>query len=137
MLGTNDGPVARALVYLSILRFFAAIPLAIVLRHYFNKPGFKSSEFSLVWDRSVEKYHQPPLYMPWTILAMPTIAFCWGIIFLIVALFTAIWHTGLSPNPQALEDVDPLTLMLSRLIISMMTFIDVTKVMPATHSQVN
>ncbi|KAG6916183.1 hypothetical protein DXG01_008113 [Tephrocybe rancida] len=51
MRGTNGGLVVRSLLYLSILRFFAAMPSAIVLRHYFNKPGFKSPDFALVWDR--------------------------------------------------------------------------------------
>ncbi|KAG6908540.1 hypothetical protein DXG01_004173 [Tephrocybe rancida] len=154
MPGTNGSPVVRALVYLSILRFFVAISSAIVLRYYFKKPGFKSPDFSLLWDRSVKKHHQSPFYMPWTILALPTVAFCWGIIFFIVALFTAVWRTGLSPNPPALEDMDPLALILSRLIISMMTLIDAaclvwlvkvlrrfskqTKVMPAaTQPRVN
>ncbi|KAG6906097.1 hypothetical protein DXG01_015953 [Tephrocybe rancida] len=49
MPGTNVDPLVRALVYLSILRFFAAIPSALVLRHFFNQPGFKSPHFALVW----------------------------------------------------------------------------------------
>ncbi|KAG6906235.1 hypothetical protein DXG01_015035 [Tephrocybe rancida] len=103
MPGTNSDPLVRALAYLSILRFFAAIPSAIVLRHYFNKPGFKSPHFALVWYQTHFR----------------------GIIFLIVALFTALWRTGLSPNPLAAEDADPLVLMLSRTILSTLSVIDV------------
>ncbi|KAG6905979.1 hypothetical protein DXG01_016473 [Tephrocybe rancida] len=77
MPGTNGDPLVRALVYLSILRFFAAIPSALVLLYYFNKPSFKSPNFALVWYQSVKKYHQSDVYTLWSILALPAVIFCW------------------------------------------------------------
>ncbi|KAF5383140.1 hypothetical protein D9615_005037 [Tricholomella constricta] len=101
MLSANDDPLARSLAFLSVSRAISAIAYAVILLLYFQHGQAKSGLFAMRWFNNVQVHENSVVCMPWTILAIPAIALCWGVILLILALFCSIWQAGYVASPSA------------------------------------
>ncbi|KAF5383141.1 hypothetical protein D9615_005039 [Tricholomella constricta] len=130
MLGANDDPLTRSLAFLSVSRAISAIAYAVILLLYFQHGQAKSGLFAMRWFNNVQVHENSVVCMPWTILAIPAIALCWGVILLILALFCSIWQAGYVASPSAPPtDAHSTIDVLMRVIITVWFALDVASIL--------
>ncbi|KAF5378619.1 hypothetical protein D9615_007188 [Tricholomella constricta] len=115
------------MVFLSISRAISAIAYAMVLLLHFRHAQAKFGQFAVRWFQYVKVHENSVFCMPWTILAMPAVALCWGVI----ALFCSIWRIGFvqgPPTPPTTTDIY-LSNIFMRVVITVWSVLDVASIL--------
>ncbi|KAG6855272.1 hypothetical protein H0H87_005703 [Tephrocybe sp. NHM501043] len=99
MTGANTDHVVRCLLYVFIFRLMAVVPSSLALLFYFSKSEFRSGAFAKTWKRCADQNRLSSLHMPWIMLALPAISFCWGLVVVVIAVFLSAWRNGHSVIP--------------------------------------
>ncbi|KAG6905281.1 hypothetical protein DXG01_003720 [Tephrocybe rancida] len=85
-----------------------------------------SHEFALIWKRSARLTNLSFSHMSWAILAfaLPAIAFGWGIVFIILAIFLSLWRNGLVPDPSPSKGPELFVAAFARIFVTVMSLYD-------------
>ncbi|GLB40477.1 hypothetical protein LshimejAT787_0803480 [Lyophyllum shimeji] len=91
--GMTADPIIRGFVFLAIFRALAAALYAAILLHYFRQPRTRTAHFAVLWLQRHACHRSPARrYTSWTMFSLPAVAFCWGVILMILTLVCSIWR---------------------------------------------